>query len=303
MNVLLVYFSGTGNTKRLTALYAAALESCGNTVTTVGLPDKLPDASAFDCIGIGYPIHAFNAPRIIIDMCKRLPKLDKKHGARKRVFIYKTSGEPVRMSDISSLKIKSILKRRGYDVTNEYQYIMPYNIIFRHGDNAVYKMWTTAQDLVPADVAEILDGTPRLPKKMFMGGFLAWILRCEHWGAHINGRLYKANKNCIKCGKCEKLCPVENIHITKKGKIKFGGKCIMCMRCVQACPKAAIDLGLFNGWKVNGEYSFEAPNSPDPPSKHDGYCEKAYKRYYADAEARIAAHIEARKYIENQTEY
>lgn len=292
MKILLIYFSGTGNTKRIAELYKSAFAANGAQVDEVELPTEgaLPDVTEYDLIGFGYPIHSFNAPKLLLKACKLLPKRNKKKDGVKNAFIFKSSGEPVRMSDVSSLKMRKILKRRGYVVNNEYQYVMPYNIIFRHTDQEVYRMWTVAQQLVPADVAEILRGEKHLPRKMFMGGFLAWILRCEHWGAHVNGKLYKANKDCIKCGKCEKLCPVHNIHIKQKGKnkkVKFGCKCIMCMRCVQDCPKAAINLGLFNGWKVNGAYSFEQPTQPAQPTKHDKYCKKAYERYYRDAQERI----------------
>ncbi|MDE5592528.1 MAG: EFR1 family ferrodoxin [Clostridiales bacterium] len=289
MKILLIYFSGTGNTKRISDLYKTAFEYRGAEVDSLELPltTPLPDIDGYDLIGLGYPIHGFNAPKLLLTLCKQLPKRNKKTDGYKKAFIFKTSGEPVRMSDVSSLKMRKILKRRGYAVNNEYQYVMPYNIIFRHTDSQVYKMWTVAQKLVPADVDEILQGGARLPKKIFMGGFLAWILRCEHWGAHIIGKTYKAKKDCVKCGKCVKLCPMGNIRTNKKGKIKFGGKCIICMRCVQSCPKAAINMGLLNGWKVNGAYSFTEPDEPSPPSKHDKYCKKAYDRYYADAQARI----------------
>lgn len=288
MKVLLIYFSGTGNTKRIAELYRSAFENSGAAVDEVELPtDALPNVNEYDLIGLGYPIHGFNAPKLLLQACKMLPKRNKKKDGVSNAFIFKSSGEPVRMSDVSSLKMRKILKKRGYAVTNEYQYVMPYNIIFRHTDHQAYKMWTVAQQLVPADVAEIIRGEVRLPKKMFMGGFLAWILRCEHWGAHIIGKLFKANKDCVKCGKCEKLCPMHNIRTTEKGKVKFGCKCIICMRCVQACPKAAINMGLLNGWKVNGAYSFSEPEEPAQPTKHDEYCKKAYERYYLDAQERI----------------
>ncbi|MDE6401324.1 MAG: EFR1 family ferrodoxin [Clostridiales bacterium] len=296
MKILLIYFSGTGNTKRITELYKSEFDKLVYETDTVELPDgtdalKQINADAYELIGFGYPIHAFNAPKVILRACKALPKQRKRNGSitEKRVFVFKTSGEPVRMSDVSSLKMRNILKRRGYRVTNEYQYVMPYNIIFRHTDKQVYKMWQTAQALVPAHIAEITSGISHLPKKIFMGGFLAWVLRAEHWGAHINGKLYRATKNCVKCGKCVKLCPVNNIRIKKNGKVKFGGKCIMCMRCSMYCPKNAIELGLFKSWKVNGEYSFAPPSETEPQeSKHDKYCLKAYNRYYAQAEKTIA---------------
>ncbi|MDE6293853.1 MAG: EFR1 family ferrodoxin [Clostridiales bacterium] len=291
MKILLIYFSGTGNTHRIAELYKTALEDNGAEVTQVELPTAtLPDVSEYDLIGFGYPIHGFNAPKLLLKACKALPKRDKKKDGYKPAFIFKTSGEPVRMSDVSSLKMRKILKKRGYAVNNEYQYVMPYNIIFRHTDHEVYRMWTVAQQLVPADVAEILRGENRLPRKVFLGGFFAWVLRCEHWGAHILGKMFRANKDCIKCGKCEKLCPMRNIRITEKGKdkkIKFGGKCIICMRCAHTCPKAAINMGLLNKWKVNGAYSFTEPTQAPQPTKHDKYCKKAYDRYYREAQERI----------------
>ncbi|MDE6029037.1 MAG: EFR1 family ferrodoxin [Clostridiales bacterium] len=289
MKILLIYFSGTGNTKRVTDLYKTAFEANSAEVDVAEIPldTQPPNADDYDMIGLGYPIHGFNAPKLLLDVCKKLPKRNVKTDGYKKAFIFKSSGEPVRMSDASSLKMRKILKRRGYAVNNEYQYVMPYNIIFRHTDAEVYKMWTTAQKLVPADVAEILQDKPRLPKKPFLGGFVAWILRCEYWGAHIIGKTFKAKKDCVKCGKCVKLCPMGNIHTNKKGKIKFGGKCMICMRCVQACPKAAINMGIMNSWKVTGAYSFDQPTQPPAPTKHDKYCKKAYDRYYADAQKRI----------------
>lgn len=292
MKVLICYFSGTGNTEKIAELYRSAFTTRGHEVEVISLPlsdGKTPDVAGYDLLGFGYPIHAFNAPKTMLDFCKSLAKRGK-NAPSVRAFVFKTSGEPVRMSDVSSIKACKILKPRGITVTNEYQYVMPYNIIFRHSDDAVYKMWQTAQNLVPVDVEEIISGKSVRPRKMFMGGFLARILRAEHWGAHIIGKTYKTNKSCVKCGKCIKLCPVNNIKIKKSGKLKFGGKCIMCMRCSMFCPKNAVELGLLKHWKVNGEYSF-APPDPDaelPPDKHADYCAKAYARYYAAAAQKIA---------------
>lgn len=293
MKVLMFYFSGTGNTEKIANEYRTTFEAVGHEATLRALPlenaaAQTADINEFDIIGIGYPIHSFNAPKIILDLCKLFPKRAKSE-SRKRAFVFKTSGEPVRMSDVSSLKMRAMLKRRGYDVRNEYQYVMPYNIIFRHTDAAAYKMWQTAQKLVPIDASEIISGTSSLPRRMFMGGFLAWVLRIEHGGAKINGKFYKTNKNCVGCGYCVRACPVGNIRVNKTGKIKFGGKCMMCMRCSMGCPKNAIEIGLFKKWKVNGAYSFAAPTPDEPQDKHARYCAKAYARYYAAAEKKIEA--------------
>lgn len=43
---------------------------------------------------------------------------------------------------------------------------------------------------------------------------------------------------CIKCGICEKVCPIDNITI--KNKVVIHDDCIRCGACYHNCPKGAI---------------------------------------------------------------
>ena len=45
---------------------------------------------------------------------------------------------------------------------------------------------------------------------------------------------------CIGCGLCTKICPRQNIHLTK-GKPSFSDNCELCLACVHACPQSAIN--------------------------------------------------------------
>lgn len=53
---------------------------------------------------------------------------------------------------------------------------------------------------------------------------------------------FTVHENCVGCGKCEKLCPMNNI-IIRNGKPSWNGKCMQCMACIGACPVKAIDYG------------------------------------------------------------
>lgn len=45
---------------------------------------------------------------------------------------------------------------------------------------------------------------------------------------------------CVKCHKCEKVCPM-NVEITNPSRKRINGtECILCMECKKACPKDAI---------------------------------------------------------------
>lgn len=54
------------------------------------------------------------------------------------------------------------------------------------------------------------------------------------------GKQYKVSEECIKCGRCVNLCPVNNITMDEDGVI-FGEDCQQCMACIQWCPQRAID--------------------------------------------------------------
>lgn len=55
----------------------------------------------------------------------------------------------------------------------------------------------------------------------------------------------KVNKNqCVDCGKCKKVCPM-NVDITDSSRKRINGtECIVCMKCVSECLKKAIK------WKI-----------------------------------------------------
>jgi len=78
--------------------------------------------------------------------------------------------------------------------------------------------------------------------------------------------------------KCVNACPVHNIDF-KDGKFIFHNKCLMCTRCSFNCPKDAFNIGLLNGWRVNGKYSFTNNNDLNL-NKHRNYCKNSYKKYF-----------------------
>ena len=289
MNAILYAFSGTGNTMRICSLYKEEFEKNG--VATTIYPvcadmTDLPDPESYDLVGFAYPIHAFNAPAIMLDLARRIKAV-----SHKSFFILKSSGEPLRINNVSSLRFVGILRKKGYVLQSEYHYVMPYNMIFRHTDREAVKMWETAKALCPIEAREVLGGVRHTLPRVFLGRFPAWLFRIEHIAMRINGRFFRVRSNaCILCHKCEKACPTHNIHIGEDGKFTFGKECIMCTRCSFHCPTDAFKIGILNGWRVNGAYPLDRPAdaaTPEPKHHHGWYCKKAYARYYSDAEKKI----------------
>ena len=48
--------------------------------------------------------------------------------------------------------------------------------------------------------------------------------------------------NCISCGKCKRVCPMDVDPTNNSRKRKNATECIPCMECVEQCPKNALKL-------------------------------------------------------------
>ena len=47
-------------------------------------------------------------------------------------------------------------------------------------------------------------------------------------------------KNCLKCGLCVQLCPVDAVRVRHRAFQINDDICIGCMACLEACPVEAI---------------------------------------------------------------
>lgn len=252
---LLIYYSGTGNTKYVTEKLEQNLTDVNFDVEVYRInPLKIEkiDLTKYDIIGVGYPIYGFNMPGIVHKFFKK-----QKFFKGQRVFVYKNSGETYSANDSSSLALRHILKRQKANFTNEYHFMMPYNIHFRFDEKLISEMLQMDKKLMKILIKEITDGIPNLKKYKFINNLINYPLRLTYIGGNINVLFYRVNKDkCVNCGKCIDLCQNKNIYKDKKGNIKFHHKCLMCMNCTLNCPKDAIKMGLFNSWRVNKPYNF-----------------------------------------------
>lgn len=279
MRVSICYFSATGNTRRIVDAYAQTWTQAGWQVTLCDIErGQMP--AEHDALAIAYPVHAFNAPQIVLRYARRLQSVD-----GKKLIIFKTSGEPLALNDISSAKLIAILRGKGYSHAGEYRYVMPYNIMFRHSDFMAHRMLKDALALARLDAVDFVGGKATSSRRIALGGLIAGVMRIEHWGSKLNGMFYHVSGDCVRCGKCVSQCPTGNIVI-KDGKVRFGKHCMMCMRCSMMCPQDAVRIGLFDSWRVNGAYSFEPSEPTHYP--HENFCKRAYERYFTECERRIA---------------
>lgn len=281
MKAIYYVFSGTGNTKKICRQLIEESGKYGveSDLYMIKPDEEYPSPEEYDCVVIGYPVHAFNAPASVLKFLKRL-SVNK--GEKKPAYLVRTSGEPLGLNDASGILPAKILKKRGYCVLGEFSYVMPYNIIFRHSDGMAARMWQASLKLIERDAKRLAQGGAERPRVNVFKRAVSFTLRIEHPAMYVIGRTFRVSKKkCIGCGKCAKICPQKNITM-KDGKPKFGGRCVACMGCAFGCPEDAVRPSLLNGWRVNGAYRFDGE-----PAGDDGvcnYCRRAYLRYFKAVE-------------------
>lgn len=258
MKCLLVYYTGTYNTRYLTNMLKEKLVNKGIEVDTYEMDvlnmEKL-DYSSYDLLGIGYPIYGFNVPSRFLKFIRkqRFPK-------GLKAFIYKNSGETYHANDASSINIYHKLKRSKIRIENEYHFMMPYNIHFKFEDALVSEILKMDDKLLDILVKEVLEEIPNIKKYKLLHRFITAVVKLQYIGGDVNSFFYRIKKDkCINCNKCISNCPTRNIYRNKKGNIKFHHDCLMCMRCSLNCPTDAIYIGFLDawGWRVNGAYNLE----------------------------------------------
>lgn len=248
-------FTGTGNTRCTAEFIANELSKYDVAVTVWEARVPLttaPDPNDYDIALFGYPVYAYNTPRFFLRFVKTLPRVD-----QKPAYIFKTSGEPFPMNNVSSRTLAHILRKKGFVPMLEQHMLMPYNIIMRYDDALAKQMYLHTKDMAEVFADRIAAGTAQKLRYNPFAIVLMYLLRLQWFGAFLNGPLIHVKKSlCTGCGLCVKICPTQNIKV-RGSYPRFGARCTMCMGCAFLCPKDAVRPGLLSPWRVNGPYHFK----------------------------------------------
>jgi ferredoxin len=256
MRVALTYFSGTGNTWQVAQLYAEALAERGADVDLIPIEQLTARPNGFsfdgyDWLGLGYPIHAWNAPRIVADWLTDMPP-----GEGLPTFLFVTAARGIGAS-LAWARRKLVL--RGYDVIHEAPYYTGafyFDRAFREmlPEQHLRRIVWIRHDVREAAI-EILAGHERHVDAdgLAASALLRIVWRAYLWGCRRVGRHFSADERCTRCGLCVATCPTHNIVLRPEphnpnqaaptsGPLIFGAACTLCLRCVSICPVEAIQL-------------------------------------------------------------
>lgn len=244
MQIVILYFSGTGNTYWAASEIAGQLAGHGWDASAVSI-ETVDNAriqsliESADAVGLGYPVYGSDTPQPVKDLLAKLPE---GHGKPALVFCtqWMFSGDGAMVAGRE-------LRKRGYDIRWTLHLDMPNNIC------------VTALPL--PFTAEFARHIPRLARAhrriarvighMVKGESHRWI-SCRLMGAlqRVPCRLFFEKwrnvasvdpQRCNGCSRCASNCPVGNITM-EDGIPRFHGNCAACLRCYDFCPALAIKV-------------------------------------------------------------
>jgi ferredoxin/flavodoxin len=253
--ICIFLFSGTGMTKYVVDNITRELQKIQVKFDIYPIEKtQIQDISlsTYDTVGIAYPVHAFNAPKIVIDFARQLPP-----GLSSNVFLISTAGEKHPINYSSSKLLIKILHKKNYHVFYDKQLYMPSNFAIKYDEPKVKQLIEAVNTVIPQIARDIDNSTYCKQNSGFLSNFMAFIGRAEWFGAVFIGKLFYTDQKCTHCGVCANSCP--NHNIVNGNCMHFNWHCGLCMRCLYVCPQHAIKVHQpfkfisFDEWYKNEE--------------------------------------------------
>ncbi|WP_419727176.1 EFR1 family ferrodoxin [Terrisporobacter petrolearius] len=239
MNIAMIYFSGTGNSKYIVDYLGNKLKENNHNVKIYNIEQNPIIPIDTDLLVIGGPIYAGNVPEKLIRwVLRNVPE------SSANSIVYSTSAGLINAHGVDSLAKK--LSKKGYNILAKETYLMPRNFYFgKYPKNTKDEVDEMLKD-VNKQLDELVDKIclDTLKSKEFENkGVLGKDLLAETFSvmSRFMGKSFSVDDNCIKCGICVKNCPENNIYFDKDKNIRFSNKCMLCCRCIHNCPKNAIN--------------------------------------------------------------
>lgn len=274
MKILILYFSGTGNTHFIAEKINTTLQNKDFSVDICSVEDFSPNSiNDYNLLVLGYPVYGCDSPAFFQKYIAEL-----KPATHKGLIIFSTMGV---YGGNSIRKTSSILSENKFTLLHYEELKMPgsdglaflektskmakkaISTDFNKSENINKAIINISNKISNVSLKGIEANKINLPRKK-IGGLIAdglMHLFFEKIERKLKNKYY-ADDNCISCKTCIKICPSENI-IFKDNKIQFLDKCYLCMRCVHQCPKETIQIGE----KTKGKFRWKGPNNSYNPSK------------------------------------
>ncbi len=250
---MIVYFSGTGNSKYIAEVMARGLDDGIIDATELVKQEKQVEITSNTPYVFVAPTYAWRMPRIFEEWIEK----NKFDGNKKAYFVLTCGGE----IGAAGNYIKKFSRRLGFEYMGTAQVIMPENYLIMFEPTAKEddeRIVNAAVEHAAALCRQIEENTPFDKVKILFVGYLeSGIVNSSFYTFYIDSKKFYATDSCISCGKCVQSCMLNNITL-KDGKPIWGKECTHCLACICKCPTEAIEYG--KNTKGRRRYFFDSAN-------------------------------------------
>ena len=237
---MIIYFSATGNTEFIARELAARTnDECVNLLERIRLQDFKPLHSERPFV-LCAPVYVCEIPRFLMEYLKKVSFT----GSRD-VYLILTSGG---YCGPSGILVKGIFRRKGMRWHGYAEFKMPRNYVAGEAYPLLDREQTEqrireARKQLEQVAGDILAGRRLTARHVFLLETLITLPFNPLWCKHkLTARDFWVKDTCIGCGKCARLCPLNNIQIKEKKPV-WSDHCTHCMACIGNCPVSAIEYG------------------------------------------------------------
>ncbi len=293
--VKILYYSGTGNTKKVAGCFEDCMKDNDITVQTYSVVDQnASQVQDEDLVLIVYAVHGLNAPEAIYRWINNSHAVE---GKRAAVVSVSGGGE---VCPNTACRVGCIrrLERKGYLVFYETMVVMPSNWIVATPEAIAVKLLHVLPDKVEQIVAEILLGVKRRTRPLWIDRCLAWICELEKIGTKQFGKRIKCGDECNGCGLCSNNCPAGNIKM-ENGRPVFGKQCHMCLNCLYGCPRKALGPAVMKFILIKEGYSLKKLENKEPWANQVNMQEMTKGFLWAGVRKYLSENIEIKRGKQN----
>ena len=235
---MILYFSGTGNSKYVAKRIADAL---GDEILNLNDRIKASDTSLVETgerVIIVTPTYAWRIPRIVRYWLLKTEL----HGAKQAWFVM-TCGSEIGNANKYN---RDLCAEKAISCMDTAQIVMPENYIAMfsapQADEA-RQIVAKAEPDIDRAIAAIQANQPFAPtRNNLYDRFMSGPVNPIFYKFFVKANAFTTSSACIGCGQCAKRCLMNNVTL-KDGKPVWGRNCTHCMACICYCPKEAIEYG------------------------------------------------------------
>lgn len=222
------YYTSTGNSLYVAKQLGGELYSIPNVLREGKKSFKA------DKIGFVIPSHFLGTPRIVKEFIEKVD-LESDY-----IFIIMTYGN---FTGTGSVHLKQILGKKNIKVSYANDILMVDNYIPMFNiENQISQIPNKKIDeKLTQIVKDVNSSKKQILKKSFIDKLSTSV--AQWYYSNRKGDIDKkfiVSDECTSCKVCEKVCPVNNIVVTKKPDYKHN--CDECLACIHMCPVNAISL-------------------------------------------------------------